>query len=362
MTKIRTTIFEIAKIAGVSASTVSRALNNSSLVPEITRQRIQQIAADNHFQFHAGARNLRLQRTRTIAMIIPFGKGSDRRISDPFYVEMIGVIANELADHDYDLLVSRSTSEDESWYQRYVLSKRVDGLIIIGRKVNDKAIAHLEKMETNFVVWGPTLPNQNYVSVGSDHITGVRAAVQHLYDQGRRRIGFIGGDEDETEVTLRLEGYLQGLKDCGIIYDKNLVTYTHFTSESGFNAMQRLLYQSPDIDGVFACSDLIAIAAMETLRNEGRRVPNDIAVVGYDDMPIAGVCFPPLTTIRQLIQEGGMLLVNKLLDLIEGIEVKSVVLPAELIVRASSTVMDPYSQNNSSKFSHSQEVQPDNIT
>ena len=329
------TMADIARLAGVSVSTVSRALNDSPLIPEETKERIRRIARTYNYELHVGARNLRLQRTQTIAAVIPFGETSDRQVSDPFYLEIIGAIANKLAEYDYDLLISRAHAADEGWYQRYVLGKRVDGLIIIGRKLNDRGIAKLVELGANFVVWGPPLPGQRYVSVGSDGVSGAAQAVRHLIQLGRRRIAFIGGDEDETETWLRRRGYEQELQRAGLPLDANLIAYAHFTSESGYFAMRQLLARAPDIDGVFVCSDLMAVAAMEALRQEGRDVPNDVSIVGYDDIPLAAHCSPPLTTVRQQIRRGGMLLASKLIDLIEGRQVESVTLPVELIIRES---------------------------
>jgi len=329
------TMADIARLAGVSVSTVSRALNDSTLIPEGTKERIRRIAHAYNYELHVGARNLRLQRTQTIAAVIPFGEASDRKISDPFYLEIIGAIANKLAERDYDVLVSRAHAADEGWYQRYVLGKRVDGLIIIGRKLNDRGITKLVELGANFIVWGPPLPGQRYISVGSDGVAGAALAIRHLIQLGRRRIGFIGGDEDEMETRLRYQGYEQELRRAGLPLDSDLITYTHFTSESGYLAMRQLLARVPEIDGVFVCSDLMAVAAMEALRQEGRNVPRDVSVVGYDDIPLAAHCSPPLTTVRQQIRRGGMLLASKLLDLIEGRQVESVTLPVELVVRES---------------------------
>lgn len=326
---------DIASLAGVSISTVSRALNDSPLIPQETKDRIRRIAQRHGYQFHVGARNLRLQRTQTVAALVPFGEASDRQVSDPFYLEILGAIISVLSDFDYDLLVSRARAADESWYSRYVVGKRVDGLIIIGRQLQDRGIAKLVEMGARFVVWGPPLPDQPYISVGGDGIAGGLQAVRHLGHLGRRRIGFIGGDENETETWLRYQGYERGLREMGLPLEPELVTYSRFTSESGHSAAHRLLKQAPDLDGLFVCSDLMAMAAMEALRQEGRQIPADVSVVSYDDIPLAAHCSPPLTTVRQPIYRGGRLLASKLVALIESRPVESQILAVELVVRES---------------------------
>ncbi|MEO8606621.1 MAG: LacI family DNA-binding transcriptional regulator [Chloroflexota bacterium] len=333
----RVTIADIARAAGVSPSTVSRALNHHTAIPESTRQQIQQIASDLHYRLDVRARNFRLQRSQTVATLFPFQDASRRPLSDPFYLEIVGAITDELDRHGYDSLIARVHVESDDWCSRYVLDKRVDGILLIDRAVEDAGIETLQSLGANFVVWGATVENQDYVTVGCDSRAGARDAVRHLVEIGRRRIAFIGGFGRMVETDARRRGYLQGISESGLPIDDQLICYTDFTPEAAGSAVQNLLECAPDLDGVFACSDFMAVGVMEVLRQRGRRVPEDVAVIGYDDVPLAAYYAPHLTTIHQPIHEGGRQMVQKLLALIDGDEVQSAILPHTLVIRASTS-------------------------
>lgn len=332
----RVTIADVARAAGVSPSTVSRALNNHRAIPESTRLQIQQVAARLHYRPDVRARNFRLQRSQTIATLFPYQDLSRRPISDPFYLEIMGAITDELDHHGYDSIIARVHSEDDDWCSRYVLDKRVDGILLIDRALDDIGIHTLQSLDANFVVWGATLAQQSYVSVGCDGQAGACDAVRHLVEMGRRRIGFIGGFRGMVETAMRRQGYEQGLIQAGHPFDESLVVYTDFTPEAASHAVATLLTRAPDLDGIFACSDFMAVGVMEVLRQMGREAGRDISVVGYDDIPLAAHCSPKLTTIHQPIQQGGRLMVQALFDMMEGITPASTVLPHQLIVRDSS--------------------------
>lgn len=324
---------DISSIAGVSVSTVSRALNGSAEIPESTRNRILEIARAHHYVVDERARNFRLQRSHTIALVCPYLGESRRMISDPFYMEMLGAVTDALDAHNYDVIVSRVPAAEDSWCRNYAV--KVDGFIIIDRSLNDLSLAALQALNAHFVVWGPPMPGQDYLTVGCDSIAGARSAVQHMLGLGRRRIGFIGGHRDMVETHQRFIGYQQGIAEAGLLLDSALVAFTDFTPQQGIKAVRELLQSTPDLDGLFVCSDVMSIAIMEFLRAEGRRVPDDVSVVGYDDIQLAAYCSPRLTTIRQHIYEGGQRMVTALFGLIEGNEAESVTLSAELIIRDS---------------------------
>jgi DNA-binding LacI/PurR family transcriptional regulator len=208
-------------------------------------------------------------------------------------------------------------------------------VILIDRALRDKGIEKLQALGANFVVWGGVVNEQNYVSVGGDSIEGGRLAVNHLAELGRRRIGFVGGNENMVETYLRRQGYERGLLEAFLPFDERLVMYTDFSPQAGARAVAELLDRASDLDGVFVCSDFMSIAAMEVLRERGRHVPGDISVVGYDDIQLAAYCSPRLTTIRQPIHEGGRLMVWKLFELMEGEPAASAMLPLELVLRDS---------------------------
>ncbi|MCB9461423.1 MAG: LacI family DNA-binding transcriptional regulator [Anaerolineaceae bacterium] len=331
----RITMMDISELAGVSVSTVSRALNGSSAIPEATRERIVRIAEANNYVVDGRARNFRLQRSQTLALVFPYLGDSHRMISDPFYMEILGAITDALADYDYDVVVSRVPAADDGWCQKYASQQRVDGVFVVDRSVDDVSLETLNSLGANVVIWGAPMPEDELVSVGCDSIAGGRKAVEHLLGLGRRKIGFIGGAQGMVETHQRFIGYQQALETVGRPLSPDLVAFTDFTPAQGVAAAQRMLASEPDLDGLFVCSDFMSIGIMEYLRAQGRRVPDDISLVGYDDIQLAAFCSPPLTTIRQPIEHGGRLMVAKMLELIDGHEAESVILPAELIVRES---------------------------
>ncbi len=333
--KSRMRMADIGRLAGVSASTVSRALNGSPSIPEGTRERIRKIAQEHNYVLDVRAQNFRLQRSMTIATLFPYRGESRRMISDPFYMEIIGAIADELDYVGYDLIVARVPSDHNDWCSRYVMNKRVDGLILIDRSVDDIGIERLQELGAKFVAWGAMLDNQNYVSVGGNSFAGGVLAVKHLASQGRRHIGFIGGNENMVETYLRRKGFERGLLESNLPYDERLVTHTDFTPQAGVMAIDRLLTESPHLDGVVVCSDFMSIAVMEVIRERGHRVPDEIAVVGYDDIQLAAHCSPRLTTIRQEINDWGRLMVRKLFDVIDGRPTEAAMMPVELVIRDS---------------------------
>jgi DNA-binding LacI/PurR family transcriptional regulator len=331
----RLTMADIGRLAGVSPSTVSRAFSNSPSIPAATRARILKIAEEHNYRLDVGAQNLRMRRTKTVAAVFPFFGRSARMISDPFYLEIVGAIGDELARYDYDMILSRVSSNDDEWCQRFVLNNRVDGLLLIDRALHDRGINKLRKLGASFVAWGAVIPDQDYVTVGADSIEGGAMAVRHLAKLGRRRIGFIGGNEHMVETHLRRQGYERGLAEAGLTLDRSLIAFTDFTPQAAYIAVNNLLDIEPKLDGIFLCSDVMAITAMEVLRGRGRCVPADVSIIGYDDIPLAAYCSPRLTTLRQPIHEGGRLMVRKLFDLIEGKAVEPAMLPIELVVRDS---------------------------
>lgn len=329
----RLTMADIGRLAGVSVSTVSRALSDSPAIPAATKARILQIAHEHNYQVNRRAQDFRLGRSRTIATVFPYNGHSDRLISDPFYLEIVAAITDQLTPDDYDMILARVPTFDPAWCRRYI--DRVDGIIIVDRGVNDRGVAELQSLNANVVIWGPPIAGQDCVSVGCNSVLGGQTAVSHLASLGRKRFGFIGGDKGMVETSLRLQGYRQGLALAGLPCDDDLILFTDFTPQVAAQATQTLLDRAPDLDALFLCSDFTAVAAMEVIRAGGRRVPDDVSVVGYDDIPLAAYCSPRLTTIRQPIRKAGQLLVQKLFALIDGQSVDDEILPFELIVRDS---------------------------
>lgn len=334
--KTALTIEDIARIAGVSKSTVSRALNNSPLLKQETRERIQAIAREHNFRINAPARNLSLRQSRTVAYVTHAYHMDFFSMEDLFGLEIMGGIANGLYPLGYDLLVVHVNPRETAWAHQYLDSGRVDGFILMTASRKHSHIKTLVEMGAPFIVWGVPAPKNNYCSVTGDNYNGGRLAAEHLIRTGRQRIAFLGGPSDELEVQLRFQGYETALQAAGRSADPRMRAYGDYSYESGITAMQQLLRQSPDIDAVFVNSDLMAIGAINVIQNSGKRVPEDIAVVGYDDLSVANYNNLPLTTIRQNIPLAGKLLAQNLIQYIQTGVVTNVTIPVELIVRKSA--------------------------
>lgn len=329
------TIADIARLAGVSKSTVSRALNDSPLIGEETKARIRSIAKQHNFQINIPARQLSMKQSRTIAFVT-HAYHKDFSVADLFGLEIMGGISNGLATQGYDMLVIHVDPHDTKWAHQYFDTGRVDGFILMTSSRKQSHVKALLELGAPFITWGVPQPNQKYCSVTGDNFNGGKLAAGHLISLGRRKIGFIGGPEYELEVQQRLDGYKSAFQEAGRVIDPALIEYGDFSNTSGAEAMKRLLQKSTEIDAVFVNSDLMAIAAMDMIREHGKRVPEDIAVVGYDDLSIAEHSNPPLTTIRQNVPLAGKLLAQNLIQYLQTGMATNVTIPVELIVRKSA--------------------------
>ncbi|MBN2500573.1 MAG: LacI family DNA-binding transcriptional regulator [Anaerolineales bacterium] len=330
------TLADIARLANVSKSTVSRALNNSPLLSQETKERIQAIAREHHFRINASARNLRMQQSRTIAFVAPDYSPEFYSGEDLFGQAILRSIGKGLRALDYDLLIVHVDSGDPSWVHDYLDSGRVDGFILMTSNFKPSLIKNLVEISAPFIGWGTPVPNLNYCSVSGDNISGGLLATQHLIRIGRKRIAFLGGPGDILTVQYRFKGYQDALQASGRSADPHLVTYSDYSYASGIACMQHLLEQAPDLDAVFVNSDLMAIGAIQVIQERGKHVPEDIAIIGYDDLPIALYNNLPLTTIRQNIPLAGKLLAQNLIQYIQTKVITHVTLPVELVVRKST--------------------------
>ncbi len=325
---------DLADLAGVSISTVSRALNNSPLVSDRTKKKILAIAQTNKYEGRLKDRIYVGEPTNTISVVIPPPQGRDSRLSDPFLLDLIGGIGDALRERSCDLLISHLSPTDLDSVAGLVSSGRTDALIFLGQSTLHEQLNQLSFSGTPFVVWGAQLPGQQYCSVGSDNLQGGHRATRHLIRLGRKRIAFVG-DTDAPEVKLRFEGYKQALEEFGVGFDPKLVRPAHFFPESAMEAIDVLFERDIQVDGIVAASDMIAMGAVRGLIKNNISVPDQVSVIGYDDVHVAAYSSPSLTTIRQDVAKAGRLLVGKLMRMLEGEDVRSAVLPAELIVRES---------------------------
>lgn len=328
-------ISDLAKLAGVSKSTVSRALNNSPLIGQETRVRIQSLAQKYNFKINMPASRLSKQQSNTIAFVT-HAYHKDFSVADLFGLEIMGGISQGLYALGYDLLVVHVNPQETEWAHQYLDTGRVDGFILMTATRKQYHIQALLDMDAPFIIWGAPPPDARYCSVTGDDLKGGRIATEYLINAGKKRIAFLGGPQDELEVQHRFEGYQDALLASNRTVDPALVAHGDFSNTSGAAAMEQLLEHAPDLDAVFVNSDLMAIAAMDVIREHGRRVPEDVAVVGYDDLSIAEHSNPPLTTVRQNVPLAGRMLAENLIKYLETGTVTNVTTAVELLIRKSA--------------------------
>jgi len=290
----------------------------SELVPRHKREEIAKLASESGYVLNTTARNLRLKRTQALSVVVPLEAG--QMLRDPCRFEMLGHLAEEITRRGYGMLLQKATTPIEDSLEELAGSGRSDGIVVLGQSTQHVALTKVAARYRPLVVWGAHARKQSYCTVGTENGAGARAAVEHLLQTGRRNIVFIG-DTDVPEVQQRYEGYRDALRA---------------TAQTVYEAMQVYVREEPEFDAVFAANDLIAISAVRALSASGRAVPQDVAVVGFDDIPTAAHSNPALTTVRQDLRRGAELLVGLLLQRLKGEETASQVLPAELIVRESS--------------------------
>ena len=333
------TSFDIAYRAGVSQPTVSRALRGSKSVSLATRQRIEEIARELNYSVDKNASSLRSQRSNTIALLFFEDPTPDGANINPFFLAMLGSITRATANRGLDLLISFQKMEDD-WHVRYQDAHRADGLILLGYgdyTLYESRLTQLVASETQFVRWGSVRADNIGATVGSDNFGAGRLAGEHLLAQGRTRIAFLGqADEHYPEFADRYRGLNAALTAAKHSVDPALQCDALSSEGDGRAGVQTLLAAGRQFDAIFAASDLIAIGAMRALTEQGQRVPQDVAVIGFDDIPAASLTSPPLTTIAQDLNQAGELLVETLLAAIEDHPTPNRSLPARLMVRGST--------------------------
>ncbi|MDG5496690.1 LacI family DNA-binding transcriptional regulator [Niveispirillum sp. BGYR6] len=334
----RPTSFDIAELAGVSQSTVSRALRHDSMVSEDTRLKVERAARQLNYKVDVNARNLRSQKTNTLALLIYEDPGTSDSLINPFFLAMLSSVTRAAARHGYDLLVSFQQQSGEG-NADYAASKRADGIIFLGYGDYPSYIARIARLDEAgipHITWGPVLPGQPGHFIGSDNVQGAREAVTHLIAAGRRHIGFIGDiSENCPEFRDRHRGYLLALEQAGLSADPALHLDAEASEQDGHRAALTLLDRGRPLDAIFAACDLLAIGALHGARDRGLTVPGDLSIVGFDDIQAALYTNPPLTTVRQDTEAAGRLLVENLLRLMEDRPIDQTIIPTRLVVRGS---------------------------
>ena len=330
--KIRN-IAELARLAGVSAGTVSRALAGKDLVNKETRERIQAMAREHGFRPNQMARRLRTQKTGMIGVVIPLGHERRQHISDPFFMTLFGYLADELTESGHDLMLSRVIPGDDEWLDRIVDSGMLDGALIIGQSNQTDVIERVARQYRPLVIWGSHRDDQVQCTVGVDNVAGGRLAAERLVARGARKLAFFG-DTHGPEIAERLIGAQAVANVAGF----PLRAFpTHLASDEMASQISAHLDElGSAIDGIVCASDIIAMTTIRLLHERGLTVPDQIAVTGFDDLPLATRMVPQLTTVRQDIAAGARAMVDTLRRRIAGEDAPSTVMTPELIVRESA--------------------------
>lgn len=329
------TLENIAKLAQVSRSTVSRVINDDPKVSPETRERVQDVVRKLNYHPNAAARGLAAGRTRILGLVIPMGVAAV--FTDPYHPLVIQGVSSACNAHGHSVMLWLAEPEFERRTISQVLHNGlIDGVIVASQMVQDPILESLFQNQVPFVLIGrhPTDRRVSYIDV--DNVNAARAMVTYLLRQGPRKVATITGPRNMIAGVDRLEGYYAALRDRGIAPDPRLIVAGDFTEESGFNAMQELVPSKPE--AVFAASDTMAVGAIRAIQQAGLRVPQDIQVAGFDDVPFAARNSPPLTTVRQPIHRAGFVAAETLIDMIAhpGGEPHRIILPTELVIRSST--------------------------
>jgi len=327
---------EIAALAGVSQSTVSRALRGSPLVNPRTRERVLRIAKENNYKVDSSASRLRSRQSRTLALLVHDDSEMGSEIN-PFFLSMLATITKAASRRSYDILLSFQQLSD-NWILDYETSNKAEGVIMLGYGGYTDYIRKIALLDdAHCVTWGPVIDGQPGHFVGCDNVYGGYIATRHLLELGHRRIAFIGNvSNDCPEFQARHAGYRKALQDTGVHMRPSLHVTTNASEQGGYEAGGRLIDRGEGFTAAFCATDLNAVGVMRALRERGLTVPSQVSVVGFDDVPSIAYTTPTLTTVRQDTEQAGHVLVETLLDLIHGNRVESRLLEPELIVRRST--------------------------
>jgi DNA-binding LacI/PurR family transcriptional regulator len=336
------TMEEVARLAGVSKSTVSRVINGSPFVSATARAAVERVIAETDYVPSMAARNLAQQHSNSIAVIIP-DTANRRLFADPFFPTLLSGISAGLRQHDLQLVLLRpETQRDFEHAQSFIGAHHVEGAMLVGLDPDNLLGVRLLRRGVPLVVVG-TAPDPAISSVDCDNHEGGRMATAHLISIGRRRIGTIDGPLYAIAAGERLAGYRAALREAGLEVDPKLEAEGDYSSESGVLGVKELLARVPDLDGLFVANDLMAASALRALQDAGRKIPDDVAIVGFDDSAIARMTRPQLSSISQPIERMGREMADLLVGLItEGPRLtRHIVFETSLVVRESSRPTAP---------------------
>ena len=322
---------DIARLANVSKPTVSRVLNNSPLVNAETRERVLQVAREHGYAVNRNAQKLRQTRTDTVAVVLDFGSHRGGRIADPFIFELLAGVSEALSVRNQDLLLSPPSLSDAKSHADLLAGRAADGFIFLGLGDREPLLRDLARAGIPFVAWGAVDPQEPYCAVGSDNRLGGRLAGELFLKRGAKRWLYVGNTH-HTEIRMRYDGLCEvaGTRDDVTVDCLRVENMAYATTHASVAAW---LKDNPAPDAVFAFSDTAAMAILSAFREAGLNAPDDFALCGYNNIPPAQHFTPAITTIEQETHIAGAILVEKLMQQIEGTRARSTLLPTRLIVR-----------------------------
>ena len=330
------TLESVAARAGVSRATAGRVLSGATTVNELASSAVRSAAEELGYVTNHAARSLMTRRSESVALVV--SESETVFFSDPFFAGVLRGVHRTVAAHDLQLVFTVvQTDSDRTQLQRFAAGGHIDGVMCVSLHGPDPMPARLLRAGVPVVLCGrPEVPDPRLLYVDSDNVEGSRQATRLLLDRGARRLVHIAGPEDMPSAQDRLEGFHRELGGTWDGVAGDLVARGDYSLDSGRAAMAELLARVPDLDGVVASNDLMAVGAMDELEAAGRRVPDDVAVVGFDDIPLARVSRPPLTTVAQPLEAIGQRMAELLLSAIDGVEVEGPVIVGTQVVRRKS--------------------------
>jgi DNA-binding LacI/PurR family transcriptional regulator len=325
------TLEKLARLAKVSISTVSRALNDHPSISSSTKKQLWALARKHGYEFRRHMPASPIGAEGAITIVTPRVRGRPLPLSHPFFLELLASIGEAARDRGCDFTVSHLTPANYEDLVHATTTGRANGVIFLGQGTLHEEFNRLARTESRFVVWGAQIPGQKYCTIGTDNMLGGKRATQHLLKLGRRRLLFLGGSD--PEATQRYRGYAEALQDAGIPIDDTLIGRVEFEAESAEAAVDTLVRRKVRFDGIVAASDLIALGAIRALHRSAIAVPQDVSVVGYDNNLLSRLSTPTLSTVQQDIPKAGRMLVSKLLEWTG--DPRPELLSTELIIRES---------------------------
>ena len=323
------TIKDVAQLAGVAVSTASIALNGKDKVSEETKRKVMEAAKELNYQKNGAAMDLKRNNTKTIALIL-------MDLSGPFYSELIKGVQEVSLANGYDLIACSSLGGHDSTAIKFLREKRVDGVIILAHNVSDDIIQLSSRAGFPIVLLDRHLEGNYLLNVQVDNEQGGYMATKHLIERGHKKIAYISGSKFSHDNEMRFKGYKRAIADHNITYTEKWNISGNFTREGGYLATKTLVAQGDLPTALFYANDEMAIGGMKALEEKGINIPNDICVIGFDDIQIAEYVSPPLTTVRQPKYEMGTLAAHILFQSMDGeLKQKDYKLSTELVIRAS---------------------------